>query len=100
MTDRDRQGTDRGRTGDGQGQTGDRQGQTGPTHAASLQQQLTLAETVGAVGELDQSFLCLEPDGGFGRLVQLLTQDLQLGKALDKEDHRGLISETQTRASL
>lgn len=54
------------------------------THAASLQQQLTFAETVGAVGELHQSFLCLVSDGGVGSLVQLLTQDLQLGKALDK----------------
>lgn len=53
------------------------------THAASLQQQLTFAETVGAVGELHQSFLCLVSDSGVGSLVQLLTQDLQLGKALD-----------------
>lgn len=33
--------------------------------------------------------------GGVGRLVQLLTQDLQLGKALDKdrkEEDTGLIS--------
>ncbi|TNN44938.1 hypothetical protein EYF80_044873 [Liparis tanakae] len=46
------------------------------------QQQLTLAEAVGAVGELHQSFLCLVPHGGVGGLVQLLTQDLQLGEAL------------------
>lgn len=53
------------------------------THAASLQQQLTLAETVGAVGELHQGFLRLVPDGGVSSLVQLLTQDLQLGEALE-----------------
>lgn len=53
------------------------------THAASLQQQLTLAETVGAVGELHQGFLGLVSDGGVSSLVQLLTQDLQLGKALE-----------------
>lgn len=56
------------------------------THAASLQQQLTFAETVGAVGEFHQSFLCLVSDGGVGGLVQLLTQDLQLGEALDKTE--------------
>lgn len=54
------------------------------THAASLQQQLTFAQTVWAVGELHQGFLGLVSDGGVGGLVQLLTQDLQLGKALDK----------------
>ncbi len=54
------------------------------THTASLQQELTFAETVGAVGELHQSFLCLVSDGGVGSLIQLLAQDLQLGKALDK----------------
>lgn len=53
------------------------------THAASLQQQLTLAETVGAVGELHQGFLRLVSDGGVSSLVQLLTQDLQLGEALE-----------------
>lgn len=53
------------------------------THAASLQQQLTLAETVGAVGELHQGLLRLVPDGGVSSLVQLLTQDLQLGEALE-----------------
>lgn len=53
------------------------------THAASLQQQLTLAETVGAVGKLHQGFLGLVSDGGVSSLVQLLTQDLQLGKALE-----------------
>lgn len=52
------------------------------THAASFQQQLTLAETVGAVGELHQGFLGLVSDGGVSSLVQLLTQDLQLGEAL------------------
>lgn len=56
------------------------------THAASLQQQLTLAETVGAVGELHQGFLGLVSDGGVSSLVQLLTQDLQLGKALENTD--------------
>lgn len=57
------------------------------THAASLQQQLTLAETVGAVGELHQGLLRLVPDGGVSRLVQLLTQDLQLGEALETHTH-------------
>lgn len=69
------------------------------THAASLQQQLAFAETVGAVGELHQSFLCLVSDGGVGRLIQLLTQDLQLGKALDKhreEEDTRLISNQQS----
>lgn len=68
------------------------------THIASLQQELTFAETVGAVGELHQSFLCLVSDGGVGSLVKLLTQDLQLGKALDKEtdmEDTGLISQQQ-----
>lgn len=55
------------------------------THTASFQQQLTFAETIGAIGELHQRFLCLMSDGGVSSLVQLLTQDLQLGKALDKQ---------------
>lgn len=66
------------------------------THTASLQQQLTLAETVGAVGELHQGLLRLVPHGGVGGLVQLLTKDLQLGEALDEDT--GLIS-TQTGRS-
>lgn len=56
------------------------------THAASLQQQLTLAEAVGAVGELHQGLLRLVSHGGVSSLVQLLTQDLQLGKALENTD--------------
>lgn len=39
-------------------------------------------------------------DGGVGSLVQLLTQDLQLGKALDKDgdiEDTGLISQRQAR---
>lgn len=55
------------------------------THTASFQQQLTFAETIRAIGELHQRFLCLMSDGGVSSLVQLLTQDLQLGKALDKQ---------------
>lgn len=43
------------------------------THTASLQQQLAFAETIGAVGELHQSFLGLMSDGGVSSLVQLLT---------------------------
>lgn len=56
------------------------------TYTASLQQQLTFTETVRAVGELHQSFLCLVSHGGVGGLIQLLTQDLQLGKALHKHN--------------
>lgn len=37
-------------------------------------------------------------DGGVGGLVQLFTQDLQLGEALDKErERRGLISHQQEK---
>lgn len=62
------------------------------THTASLQQQLAFAETIGAVGELHQGFLGLMSDGGVSGLVQLLTQDLQLGKALDGRRGRHLVT--------
>lgn len=68
------------------------------THAASLQQQLTLAQTVGAVGELPQRFLCLVSDGGVGRFIQLFAQDLKLGEALRWSETRRTY-QGQTRSS-
>lgn len=54
----------------------------GCTHAASLQEQLALAQALGAVGELHQGLLGLQARARVRGLIELLAQVLQLGQAL------------------
>lgn len=53
------------------------------TYTPSFQKQLALAQAVGAVGELNQGFLCLQPCRSVCGLIELLAQVLQLGQALE-----------------